>query len=114
MRISALSSWEARVSKERLPCGCPVYQLTWVSHVLQRAAQQGASLGVLVDLVLDVDPSILVTSLLATTTVFVCFGGSALLSKRRSYLYLGGVLSSVISGEHFPRGVIWGRCIGGI
>ncbi|CAM9536671.1 unnamed protein product [Pylaiella littoralis] len=55
---------------------------------------EGLSLGALVDLVLRVDPSIIVTALLATTTVFVCFAGAALFSKRRSYLYLGGLLSS--------------------
>ncbi len=48
---------------------------------------------------LQVDPAILVTALLATTTVFVCFAGAALFSKRRSYLYLGGVLSSGLMGE---------------
>eukprot|EP00903_Cladosiphon_okamuranus_P015222 g14068.t1 len=55
---------------------------------------KGFSLGPLIDLVLRVDPAILVTALLATTTVFVCFAGAALFTKRRSYLYLGGVLSS--------------------
>ncbi|CAM9818851.1 unnamed protein product, partial [Laminaria digitata] len=55
---------------------------------------QGFSLGTLIDVVLRVDPAILVTALLATTTVFVCFAGAALLAKRRSYLYLGGILSS--------------------
>lgn len=63
------------------------------------ASAQGLSLGSLIDLVLLVDPSILVTALLATTTVFVCFAGAALFSKRRSYLYLGGLLSSGLMGE---------------
>ncbi|CAB1114518.1 unnamed protein product [Ectocarpus sp. CCAP 1310/34] len=58
---------------------------------------KGFSLGPLIDMVLHVDPSILVTSLLATTTVFVCFAGAAIFAKRRSYLYLGGLLSSVLS-----------------
>eukprot|EP00904_Undaria_pinnatifida_P001539 jgi/Undpi1/11386/HiC_scaffold_30.g13683.m1 len=55
---------------------------------------KGFSLGSLIELVLFVDPAILVTALLATTTVFVCFAGTALFAKRRSYLYLGGILSS--------------------
>ena len=61
---------------------------------------QGFSLGSLIELVLFVDPAILVTALLATTTVFVCFAGTALFAKRRSYLYLGGILSSGLLGEH--------------
>lgn len=68
-------------------------------HVILRL--QGFSLGSLVDLVLQVDPSILVTALLATMTVFVCFAGAALFAKRRSYLYLGGLLSSGLLGEFF-------------
>ncbi|CAM9445213.1 unnamed protein product [Discosporangium mesarthrocarpum] len=57
---------------------------------------QGLSLGRLVEVVLEVDPSILITSVLATAVVFGCFSGSALISKRRSYLYLGGLLSSAL------------------
>ncbi|CAN0261002.1 unnamed protein product, partial [Hapterophycus canaliculatus] len=67
-----------------------------VSILLLFGALQGLSLGSLIDLVLHVDPSILVTSLLATTTVFVSFAGAALFAKRRSFLYLGGVLSSCL------------------
>eukprot|EP00752_Nemacystus_decipiens_P005180 g4700.t1 len=55
---------------------------------------KGISLGPLIDVALRVDPAILVTALLASATVFVCFAGASLLTKRRSYLYLGGVLSS--------------------
>ena len=60
---------------------------------------QGFSLGSLIYMVLLMDPAILVTALLATTTVFVCFAGAALLAKRRTYLYLGGVLSSGLMGK---------------
>lgn len=40
--------------------------------------------------------AILVTALLGTATVFVCFTLAALLAKRREYLYLGGLLGSAI------------------
>lgn len=63
------------------------------------ARSQGLSLGRLVGVILKADPSILVTSMLATTTVFVCFALAALLAKRRSFLYLGGILSSATLGE---------------
>jgi FtsH-binding integral membrane protein len=58
---------------------------------------QGLSLGPLINHTVHVDPSILVTAFLATTTIFACFTGAALLAKRRSYLYLGGILSSALS-----------------
>ncbi|CAM9365975.1 unnamed protein product [Choristocarpus tenellus] len=57
---------------------------------------QGFSLGNLVAVVLDTDPGILITALLATTTIFGCFAGSALVAKRRSLLYLGGLISSTM------------------
>ena len=44
-----------------------------------------------------VDTTIITTALLGTITVFICFSLSAMLAKRRSYLYLGGTLSSAIS-----------------
>merc|ERR1712000_458848 len=34
---------------------------------------------------------------LGTVTVFACFSASAIMAKRRSYLFLGGILSSAIS-----------------
>jgi FtsH-binding integral membrane protein len=58
---------------------------------------QGLSLGPLMSHTLHVDPSIVVTAFLATTTIFACFTAAALVAKRRSYLYLGGILSSALS-----------------
>jgi FtsH-binding integral membrane protein len=57
---------------------------------------QGCSIGPLVGTALDVDPSILVTAFLGTTTVFVCFTISALVAERRQYLFLGGLVSSAL------------------
>ncbi len=58
---------------------------------------QGASLGPLIRLAIAVDPSILFTAVVGTFTVFACFSASAIFSSRRSYLYLGGILSSALS-----------------
>jgi len=58
---------------------------------------QGLTLGPLMTHTLHVDPSIIVTAFLATTTIFACFTAAALVAKRRSYLYLGGILSSMLS-----------------
>lgn len=55
----------------------------------------GASMGPLLDLVIRINPAIVVTAFAGTSGIFACFTVSALLAKRRTYLYLGGVLSSV-------------------
>lgn len=68
-----------------------------VGLYLAFAACQGLAIAGLVGLVLSVDPSILVTALLGTSGTFAAFTLGALLSKRRSLLYLGGVCGSVLS-----------------
>jgi len=57
---------------------------------------KGCSIGPLINLSFHVDPSILVTAFLGTVCVFVCFTLSALLARRRSMLFLGGTLSSML------------------
>lgn len=59
------------------------------------AFSQGATLGPLVSAVLAVNPGLLLTAFLGTAAVFACFSVAAMLSQRRSYLYLGASLSSV-------------------
>ena len=44
----------------------------------------------LINLAIHVDPQIVMTAFLLTTLIFVCFTLSALLTKKRTYLYLGG------------------------
>mmetsp|Transcript_25863 Transcript_25863/g.12220 ORF Transcript_25863/g.12220 Transcript_25863/m.12220 type:complete len:94 (+) Transcript_25863:286-567(+) len=56
------------------------------------------SLGPLIFYALEVDPSILVTALLATSVIFVCFTLAALMSARRSYIFLGGICGSILFG----------------
>ena len=58
---------------------------------------QGATIGPLMDLIMIIDPAIIMTAFLGTVTVFACFTLSALIAKRSSYLYLGGFLSSALS-----------------
>jgi FtsH-binding integral membrane protein len=58
---------------------------------------QGLSLGGLVDVILDVDPSVLITAFLGTVAIFICFSAAAMFARRRSYLYLGGLLSTCLS-----------------
>jgi len=57
-------------------------------------AMQGLMLADFAAVITYIDRSIPLTALLGTTAVFACFAAFALLSRRRSMLYLGGVLSS--------------------
>lgn len=50
----------------------------------------GIYLSPLINLAIKVDPQIVMTAFLLTTIIFVCFTLSALLTKSRTYLYLGG------------------------
>ncbi|XP_072571474.1 probable Bax inhibitor 1 [Paramormyrops kingsleyae] len=57
----------------------------------------GVGLGPTLDFAIAINPSIIVTAFLGTSVIFVCFTLSALYAKRRSYLFLGGVLMSGLS-----------------
>uniref|UniRef100_A0A8C9T4S2 Transmembrane BAX inhibitor motif-containing protein 6 n=1 Tax=Scleropages formosus TaxID=113540 RepID=A0A8C9T4S2_SCLFO len=57
----------------------------------------GVGLGPVLDFVITINPSIIVTALLGTSVIFVCFTLSALYAQRRTYLFLGGVLMSGLS-----------------
>jgi len=58
---------------------------------------EGLSIGPLLLATLEIDPSIISTAFFGTVCVFACFSASALLSERRSYLFLGGILGSALS-----------------
>ena len=55
---------------------------------------QGAAIGPLVDLAIAIQPSTILTAFLGTSAVFLSFSLSALVTQRRSYMYLGGYLAS--------------------
>ncbi len=57
------------------------------------AFSQGATIGPLVGATLQLHPALLLTAFMATSAVFACFSGAAMLSRRRSWLYMGGVAS---------------------
>ncbi|XP_020297516.1 bax inhibitor 1 [Pseudomyrmex gracilis] len=57
----------------------------------------GLGLGPLLELVISINPSIVITTLISTTVIFVSFSISALLAPRGHWLYLGGILSSMIN-----------------
>uniref|UniRef100_H2ZGN4 Bax inhibitor 1 n=1 Tax=Ciona savignyi TaxID=51511 RepID=H2ZGN4_CIOSA len=57
----------------------------------------GLGLGPLLDFAIAVNPQIIMTALISTAIIFVCFSVSALYAQRRSYLYLGGFLGSALT-----------------
>lgn len=54
----------------------------------------GIGLGPALELCIAINPSILPTAFMGTAMIFTCFSLSALYARRRSYLFLGGVLMS--------------------
>lgn len=60
-------------------------------------AFSGHSLGLLLEQVIFINPAIVVTALVGTTTIFSCLSAAAVLAKRGSYLFLGGILMSTLS-----------------
>ena len=57
---------------------------------------EGMSLGPLVELVASIDPSIILTALVATTGIFVSFSLAAFYADKRMFMYLGGAISSCL------------------
>ncbi|XP_059812282.1 probable Bax inhibitor 1 [Hypanus sabinus] len=57
----------------------------------------GTGLGPLMDFVISVNPSIIPTAFMVSALVFCCFTLSALYAQRRSYLFLGGTLMSLLT-----------------
>ncbi|XP_046965197.1 probable Bax inhibitor 1 [Vanessa cardui] len=68
-----------------------------LGYLLGFGLTSGMSMGPLLDYVSFVDPSIIVTALLGTTIVFVCFSIAAMLADRGSWLFLGGTLMTLLS-----------------
>jgi len=54
----------------------------------------GISIGPLIALAAVIDPNIIITAFIMSAGMFFCFTLSALIAKRTTYLYLGGILSS--------------------
>ncbi|KAM8794160.1 bax inhibitor 1 [Eudromia elegans] len=57
----------------------------------------GINLGPLLEMCISINPSVVPSAFLGTAAVFTCFSLSALLARRRTFLYLGGFLLSGLS-----------------
>lgn len=73
----------------------PLKRLGYVSAL---AGCLGLESSYLIDYVIAVDPSIIVTAFVTTSVVFVGFSLTALYAERRSMLFLGSLLSTALSG----------------
>ncbi|XP_078437884.1 bax inhibitor 1-like isoform X3 [Wolffia australiana] len=62
--------------------------------LLATSLLQGATIGALIGLVLDINPRTIVTALIGSGFAFGCFSATAMVAKRRQLLFLGGLLSS--------------------
>ena len=58
---------------------------------------KGLCLGQFVEQMLYMNPQILYLAFGGTLSIFACFSLAALTARRRSYLYLGGICSSIIT-----------------
>jgi len=70
---------------------------TRVGYLLGFTFLTGVGLGPLLEHVILVDPSIIITAFVATSAVFVCFSICAMLSERGKWLYLGGTLMTMLT-----------------
>uniref|UniRef100_A0A5B7BQB6 Putative bax inhibitor 1-like n=1 Tax=Davidia involucrata TaxID=16924 RepID=A0A5B7BQB6_DAVIN len=82
-----------------------------VALLMAAALFEGASIGPLIHLAIEIDPSIVITAFVGSAVAFGCFSVAAMLARRREYLYLGGLLSSGLSilfWLHFASSIFGG------
>lgn len=68
-----------------------------IGYLLGFAGLSGVGMGPLLEHIILVDPSIIVTALIGTSVVFVSFSICAMLAERGKYLFLGGTLMTMLS-----------------
>ncbi|KAK2585953.1 hypothetical protein KPH14_010531 [Odynerus spinipes] len=68
-----------------------------LGYLMGFAFLSGVGLGPLLEIVINIDPSIVVTALIGTAVLFVSFSISALLAERGHWLYLGGIIFSMLN-----------------
>ncbi|NP_001311898.1 bax inhibitor 1-like [Capsicum annuum] len=89
----------------------PYQEQKRVALLMAAALFEGASIGPLIELGINFDPSIVLGAFVGCGVVFGCFSAAAMLARRREYLYLGGLLSSGVSllmWLHFASSIFGG------
>ena len=67
----------------------------------------GFLVGPAMHLIAEFDPSIVINAIASTGVMFASFTAVSLFSKRRSYLFLGGIISSLLSAMFMYRIFSW-------
>lgn len=67
-----------------------------IGYLLGFTTLSGVGLGPLLETVILINPSIIVTALIGTSVVFISFSICAMLSERGKWLYLGGTCMSML------------------
>lgn len=70
---------------------------TRLSMLLAFGFCSGQTMGPLLEYIIDINPSIILTALVSTGVIFASLSLSALFAERGKYLFLGGLLASVIN-----------------
>eukprot|EP00761_Pharyngomonas_kirbyi_P011689 gb/GECH01011715.1/.p1 GENE.gb/GECH01011715.1/~~gb/GECH01011715.1/.p1 ORF type:complete len:248 (+),score=43.42 gb/GECH01011715.1/:1-744(+) len=70
---------------------------TRIAVYLLFAVVKGIALGPLLRQVAVIDPSIISAACTCTAGIFLCFSGGALYTSRRTFLFVGGILSSALT-----------------
>jgi len=68
-----------------------------VAYLLAFALLSGVGLGPLLDHVMMINPTIIITALIGTSVVFVSFSICSMLTERGRWLYLGGTLMTLMT-----------------
>jgi len=68
-----------------------------VAYLLGFATFSGVGMGPLLEHVILINPSIIITAFIATSVVFVSFTLCAIFSERGKWLYLGGILVTMLN-----------------
>lgn len=67
----------------------------------------GFLIGPLINMLADVEPELLIQAVLYTGAAFVSFSLVSLMSKRRSWLFLGGIIVTLVQGMILYRLFSW-------
>jgi Bax inhibitor 1 len=92
--LSALLSLGATLYFLSLPVAAP----TRGAALHAAAAAAGAATGPLLAAAADVDPALPAVAFAATASIFVCLSGAAVFSRRRQWVYLGGLAAAGTAG----------------